>query len=229
MSQGREQTHAAAFGLAADGQDAPATQLGLAAIGGHCVNCGATLASDQRYCVNCGERRGKPRFALAEPATQVTETVTAPPRPPRRVRASSGFTLIAGIATLLIAMGVGVLIGHNSSNSGNQRAAVSQPLKITLNGTGAGAGTGTTPAASAPSSGSIKKSKAKVKITAKQNKALNAKPTAAQNAKASSAANKVLGGSAATAPPTVTQGSTCQNGTAGCQNGHFTGNNFFGQ
>jgi hypothetical protein len=235
MTQGREEASAAGFQLAENGHeapsrhDAPTQPLGLAAIGEHCVSCGSALASDQRYCVNCGERRGKPRFILAEPAAQTVETATVPARPPRRPRASSSATLIAGIATLLIAMGVGVLIGHNNASAPSKSAADTQPLKININ-SGAATGTGTTPTtgAATPSTTAKGNGKGTGKITAKAKKALNKKPTAAENAKAAGAANKVLGGSAKTAAPTVTQGSACQTGTAGCEDGKFTGNNFFG-
>ena len=239
MSQGREQAYVAGLGLPANGSDspvqgddAPTQQLGLAASAGdRCVNCGATLSSDQRYCVNCGERRGKPRFTLAEPAAD--PAAAAPPAPPRsrRLRPSSGFTLIAGIATLLLAMGVGVLIGHNSAPS--QPASSGQPVKIDLSGggsSGAGAATASTPATAASGSGKAgASSKSHAKSHVKAAVATKPKPTRAQSTNASGAASKVLGGQANTAPATVTQGGQCQSGTAGCQNGKFTGNNFFGQ
>ena len=259
MSQGREQARAAGLGLAGNGTDAdartgngtdavpgngadaaarsdgtaPTQQLGLAASAGdRCVNCGAPLSSDQRYCVNCGERRGKPRFVLAEPAGGAS--AAAPPAKPRsrRPRPSSGFTLIAGIATLLLAMGVGVLIGHNSA-PGQPAASAQQPVKIDLSG-GGSAGAATTPTTvvkSTAKTGSRAKSHARAHASAhaRSTEATKAKPTSAQSTKASGAASKVLGGQANTAPATVTQGAQCQSGTAGCQNGKFTGNNFFGQ
>ena len=204
-------------------------QLGLeASAGDRCVSCGAPLANDQRYCINCGERRGKPRFALAEPAGDAS--AAAQPAKPRRrrPRPSSGFTLIAGIATLLLAMGVGVLIGHNSAGS-QPAASAQQPVKIDLSGGGsaAAASTPTTVVKSTHNTGT--RAKAHSKPSAKSTKATKSKPTSAQSAKASGAASKVLGGQANTAPATVTQGAECQSGTAGCQNGKFTGNNFFGQ
>ncbi|HEX3975912.1 MAG TPA: hypothetical protein VHW96_06580 [Solirubrobacteraceae bacterium] len=232
MSTGPEPVRAPDFGLGENGHEAPTQQLATltTAAGDHCGSCGAPLASDQRYCVNCGQRRGKPRFTLAEPAA--TETVTAtsgrPPRRTRRPRASSSFTLIAGIATLLLAMGVGVLIGHNSA--GTQRAASSQPLKINVNSGGSSAATTpTTTAGGNTANGGGSTSKSKPKSSKASAKAARSKPSAAQTAKAGSAASKVLGGSNNTAPATVTQGASCSNTQAGCQNGHFTGNNFFGQ
>lgn len=231
MSHGRGQPDAAGFELPGHDSDAPTQQLGLTAVGDRCVNCGAPLSSDQRYCVNCGERRGKPRFALAEPGTQITQTTVTAPRPSRRPRASSGFTLIAGIATLLLAMGVGVLIGHNSASNGPSHTGT-QPVNITLNGSGgtgaasANTATASTTANSGPSTG---KSSSKSKSHSASTPAASApKPSPAQATKASGAASKVLGGSNNTAPATVTQGASCAAGTAGCQGGHFTGN-MFGQ
>jgi len=234
MSTGRDPVSAPDFGAATNGHDAPTQQIGAltTAAGDHCAVCAAPLASDQRYCVNCGERRGKPRFTLADQAATETVTTTTgpPPRRSRRPRASSSFTLIAGIATLLLAMGVGVLIGHNSA--GTQRSASNQPLNVNVNGGGssAGATTPTTAGSGNASNSGGGHSKSKAKTAKAAAKAAKSKPTAAQSAKASSAASKVLGGNSNnTAPATVTQGQTCSNSQAGCQNGHFTGNNFFGQ
>jgi hypothetical protein len=212
-------------------QDAPTQQIGVADAGDHCVNCGVPLASDQRYCVNCGERRGKPRFALAD---SVPESSSAPPAPPRsrRPKASTGFTLIAGIATLLLAMGVGVLIGHNSANT--PPVASNAPVKIDLSGSGAAgsaaATTSTAASASAPRShsGSASHAKSHAKSSSASTQTTKAKPSSAQSQKAGGAASKVLGGSASTASATVTQGSSCSSGQAGCQGGHFSGS-FFGQ
>jgi hypothetical protein len=223
MSQGGEPARSG-IGLAKDGDEAPTQQLGLAAVGDRCASCGAPLASDQRYCVVCGERRGKARFTVAEPTAPAVDGAAVPPRRQRRARASSGFTLIAGIATLLIAMGVGVLIGHNN-NSAAHSAGSSQPLHITLGNTNAGTAAASTPSASTPAS--TKKGKHSSKAGSKATKG-TAKSSAAASAKASSAASKVLGGANKVAPATVTQGGQCSAGSAGCaSNGKFNGS-FFG-
>ena len=204
-------------------EDAPTQQLAIAAVSDRCVNCGAALASDQRYCVNCGERRGKPRFTLAAPTEPAPDMVVTRTVQSRRPRTTAGFNLIAGIATLLLAMGVGVLIGHNSSPASQKSAA--SPTVITVGGGSGSAGTATT-ANSGPSnrsSGSAKKSK-----SASTSKATKAPPKVVVQ-KAAAAAAKVTGGNANVAGATATQGSSCTNGQAGCQNGKFTGNNFFGQ
>ena len=71
-----------------------------------CRVCGAPLASDQRYCVECGERRGAPRFALPTPGPAVDSAATSR-RVRRRPRMTPSATLIAGVGTLLLAMGIG--------------------------------------------------------------------------------------------------------------------------
>jgi hypothetical protein len=201
--------------------------LAVAGAGDHCVNCGAPLASDQRYCVNCGERRGKPRFTLAAPSEPVVqETTVRAASSPRRPRTSAGFNLIAGVATLLLAMGVGVLIGHSNSSANNAHQA-STPA-ITING-GGGASTNPASAAGTGSSGASS-SRGTHASNAKHGKSVKAAkaPPKVVIQKAAAAASKVTGGSAKVAGATATQGSSCTAGTAGCQNGKLTGN-FFGQ
>ncbi len=211
-------------GGSASGEQSP--QLSLAGTSDRCVNCGSPLASDQRYCVNCGERRGKPRFALAGPHEEAVHavTTTASASSPRRPRTSAGFNLIAGIATLLLAMGVGVLIGHNSSSNNSGKVAAQPP--ITINSGGA-ASSGTASTANAGGPGSTGSTAG----TGKSRKSASAKSTKAPVSKvvvqkAAAAASKVTGGSAKTAGATAQQGSSCTAGTAGCQNGKLTGNYF---
>ena len=207
----------------------PTRQISLAGTSEHCVNCGAPLALDQRYCVVCGERRGKPRFALADPHEEPVEKVvtTSSASPPRRSRTSAGFNLIAGIATLLLAMGVGVLIGHNSSSSTTGKS--NQPA-ITINGAGAasGAAASTTPSSASGSGSGNAASTGKSKHSKSAKTAKTAAPSKVVVQKAAAAASKVTGGSAKVAAPTDTVGSSCNTGEAGCQNGKLTGN-YFGQ
>jgi hypothetical protein len=231
MSLGPERSDVAAPpALGGSVSEEPTRQLSVAGSSDHCVNCGAPLASDQRYCVNCGERRGKPRFALAPPGeADVKEVATSrPASPPRRPRTSAGFNLIAGVATLLLAMGVGVLIGHSSSGSATTKAAATPA--ITINGGGAANGSaGTAAAAGAAASGAGATARAaKSKHHGSAKTAKTKAPPKVVIQKAAAAASKVTGGSAKTAAPTATQGSACTNGTAGCQNGKLTGS-FFGQ
>lgn len=224
-----------------DGATEPVTQVVVGSVSDACANCGAPLASDQRYCVNCGQRRGKSRFAVANesqppapPLTRVAATTSEPP-PPRRP--SYGATVIAGVATLLIALGVGVEIGRLSNQHNGGAAAASTPV-ITINGNGASAGSNTTAVGNTGSTGSAgstaghKAHKAapapKTEVIRAQQAAKAAKPTTKAVQKASNAASSVLGGSGAQGNATETTGSQCAAGTPGCQNGKFTGGFFSG-
>jgi len=97
--------------------------------GESCTACGAPLAADQRYCLQCGERRmpvsgflqaGPPMGASAAPSAQ-----PVPPVPPAAAgpaqrgewwQRNNTLSVIAGVGVLLLAMGVGILIGRSSSS-----------------------------------------------------------------------------------------------------------------
>lgn len=169
-----------------------------------CAACGAVLASDQRYCVECGERRGPARVPVLDGQAQhVQEQPTARPAP-RRARMTVNSTLIAGIGILLLAMGVGVLIGR----SGNSTSAKAPPAQIvTVAGGGGAAGTATTgTAAQTPSTGAATTAKSSGAPAAGGGKSAAKTPSAAP-------------------PKAVKVGSKGKG--PGYKNGHFTGN-FFG-
>lgn len=226
------------------------TQLLIGTVGDRCANCGAPLASDQRYCVNCGERRGKSRFGatpMAAPPPEppaATRLASAPAPPPGR-RGSYGTTLVAGIATLILAMGVGVEIGRiaNSNNSNNARQAAPAVTVEGGGGTGASSNAGGASSLGSTGSGSGSGSGSKAKHgkaahhsapppkteAKKADQAAKApKPTTAAVKKASHAASSVLGANGGQPNSTVTTGQSCASGSAGCQGGHFTGNYFGG-
>lgn len=188
----------------------------MGATSSQCHNCGSLLASDQRYCLVCGERRGRARFLLPGPATTAPAPAPAPVPIARPGRVASGVAFVAFVGTLLLAMAVGVLIGHNNSNATPQRVA-STPVQI-VKIDGGGGGGASTSAAAAPANAGTHTAKAKPKTVTVTKKVA---------AKAAAAAAKVLGSSAKNLPPpTVTVG---QSGHGpGYQGGHFTGN-FFGQ
>jgi hypothetical protein len=192
--------------------------------GERCPNCQAPLASDQRYCVNCGVRRGRSRFSLDSMAAQAAPP-PAPPAPVRRQsrRMPSGVTLVTGVATLLLAMGVGVLIGHDSNTSAPQRASAGVQV-VTVGGGGTAVASKKTTASKSTGKKTTSSSAAK---TAKQ---IGVTPTVVHLNKktiqqASQAATKVFGQKSRLAPPTVQVGQPCAHG-AGCQGGKFTGNFF---
>jgi hypothetical protein len=200
----------------------------LAATSDRCVACGTPMSADQRYCVSCGERRGQARFSLpagGEPSETVTETaVLAAASPPRSPRASQGTTIVAGVGTLLLAMGVGVLIGRNSADTTTRTQQAAAPVVTVLGG--AGTGTAAASAGGAAKKSSSKPSTSKTRTTTHKKSA--DQPTAAQAEKASDAASKVLGSGNSNLPPaTVTVGQT-GHGPGYNQSGHFDGS-FFGQ
>jgi hypothetical protein len=184
---------------------AVAPQPLAASAGDRCGSCGNSLAPDQRYCVECGERRGAARFAPPAPAAAArTEPVRTGRR--RQPAIGSGGTLIAGVATLLLAMGVGVLIGQ-SGNSTSSASRTPPVQVVTVGGGGVAATAGAAGAARhTASKASRSKSKSKSKSSSKTHAV--AKP-AAKNLP----------------PPTVTVGAKGHG--PGFQNGKFTGH-FFG-
>jgi hypothetical protein len=200
--------------------DAPTDSLLGTQVGSdRCAVCGAGLSPDQRYCVECGTRRGKPRFSVQAPTRQ--EPADVPVAATKRRGLSSGGTLLAGIATLLLALGVGVLIGHSNSSSpknGN--------VRVVVNGgggsggsTGAAAATTSSTGSSGSSGSTAHSSHAKAKVTA----AAHVKAKKAAAPPASSGVSKSVQSS-----PTVKPGGSCTAGTPGCQNGKETGNFFPG-
>jgi hypothetical protein len=207
--------------------EAPTTELVSGAVGGRCSNCQAALASDQRYCLNCGQRRGKPRFPLTPVAATGAAGAGAAPRSPHRPRFSGAAVLVAGVATLLIALGVGFLIGHDSKGTTSQKAA---DQIITVGGSGSGAGTGSgASAASGANPAQATKPSAAAKASLKHApKTVVVHLTPKVEKKVAAAAAKVFGQNG-NLDKNVTQqvGGSCSGG-AGCQNGKFTGNFFPG-
>jgi hypothetical protein len=131
---------------------------------------------------------------------------------PRRFRRPLDATLIAGVGTLLLAMGIGVLIGRSS----NSTTAKSPRVQVvTVAGGGSGASTGATGEAATASTAAASGSSSKGKAAA-------SKATVKANA-AKELVNKKA--AAAPQPKVVTVGSPGHG--PGYQNGHFTGN-FFG-
>ncbi|HWC48682.1 MAG TPA: zinc ribbon domain-containing protein [Solirubrobacterales bacterium] len=208
----------------------------IAGSGDNCPNCGASLAPDQRYCLACGHRRGDPRLpfmdavvfmeSAKQPAPAQATVTTAPPAPDRRPFMSANASLVAGVATLILAIGVGVLIGR-SGDSGSGNAAAPAPQVITV-----GEGSGAATAATNKASGTKEASSGKSATAGK------AKPAAKKKAK-----KKLETGSSGTtkaveevyepapgmkiAPPEQKLGGECEPGVAGCsKNGKFEGTFF---
>jgi len=178
------------------------------------------MVVDQRYCLECGRRRGDPRLPFMD-AVVLMDAVqhprqAPPPQPKKRKRAgiSPNAALIAGVGTLLLALGIGVLIGRSGHQEVAQTAAAPQVIKV---------GGGEAEAATA-------KGKTTTGGGAAGAKTKKQKEAAEKAAAAHPAAEEVLkpAGDVKLAPPTVKPGDKCESGAAGCEHGEFTGN-FFGE
>jgi type IV secretory pathway TrbL component len=177
-----------------------------------CPNCGIAMASDQRYCVECGERRTGGGLRDALPRTQAVATAPAAARR-SRMRLSPNTSFIAGVGTLLLALGVGVLIGRTGDHTSTART--SAPVQVvTVPNAGA---TATTADAAAVSPTTAKKSSRKT----------HAKATHSHKAVATDLQKTATRSGVKLPPPVVKVGQKCAKGAKGCQGGKFTGN-FFG-
>jgi hypothetical protein len=140
----------------------------------------------------------------------------SPPSPPRKRRGiSPNAALITGVGTLLLALGIGVLIGRSGEHT--VASAPQTPQVVTVQ---SGAAPADTVARKATTTGG---NGVKAK-TAKQ------KQAALTQAEAHPAAEEVLKptGDVKLPPSTVEPGDKCESGAAGCEGGEFTGE-FFGE
>lgn len=209
---------------------APVSSSMLSAGGDACPSCGSPMAKDQRYCLECGTRRGDPRLpfmdavVFMEAAKQPEAAAAAPPPPsePKRGGISNNAALIAGVGTLVLAIGVGVLIGRSGDN-GTQTAASNTPQVIKVEGGGGGE-----TAAATETGGSNAGKGGKGKSKGKGKKAAKSLETGSSGT--SKAAEEVLKPSADAKPlppPTTQLGDKCEKGTAGCsKSGEFDGSFF---
>lgn len=179
-----------------------------------CPNCRARMAADQRYCIDCGERRSGGGLRDAMPRTSVAQPARVRER--RTVFANSNASLIAGIGTLLLAMGVGVLIGRTGHTT-NTTSGRPQVVTVQTSGTAGTAGTGAATTSTASATSSTKNAASKARKHAAKTSTKSA--TSFQKAAAKSGVKLP--------PPVVKVGSKCPAGAKGCQGGKFTGN-FFG-
>jgi hypothetical protein len=116
-----------------------------------CASCSAPIAPDQRYCLNCGARRGDARVPFMDilggggDRSATAATHPAAMVPVADARSQRNLTIVASIGCLLLALGVGVLIGHGGRGSGTPASAPAQVIKVQSGGAAAT----TTPAGSA--------------------------------------------------------------------------------
>jgi hypothetical protein len=130
----------------------PAVSILVSAAGSErCPVCSAEMAADQRYCVECGTRRGKPRFQLA--GGQSRPSATTAPQSPSSVPAR--VTAMLALIVVLVALGVGVLIGNSGGSS-----PIKGPVTVVLSGSGTTGGTGSAGAKSTGKSAGTSKTPA---------------------------------------------------------------------
>jgi hypothetical protein len=165
-----------------------------------CRSCGSPLAADQRYCLQCGTRRAEARLPFLDilarqvPAGAAAAGPPAPP-PPRAswlARVSTNAAAVAGVACLLLALGVGVLIG----GLGHDDSAAASPQVITVGGAALPATAAPTTAAPASTTApaTTGDGAAATKDTKKSSKASSSKQDAAssKDSKATNSAVKSL-------------------------------------
>jgi hypothetical protein len=125
-----------------------------------CPNCSATLVADQRYCLSCGQPSSPVRLAFldvlqSEPQGQVAPAYAAPAFAYAQAQPSTAgpdwlrryAPLFAVAAVLLLAMGIGLLVGHwvsQGKSSGPQVVKIEGLAGVAAAPTGAAAATSTT-------------------------------------------------------------------------------------
>jgi hypothetical protein len=212
---------------------APAAELQnpLAGSGENCPQCGVSLAADQRYCLSCGRRRGDPRLPFMDAVVfmdsakqpAAAQTAAAPPSPPdRRPFMSANASLVAGVATLVLAIGVGVLIGRSGDGGTGNVSATPQVIRVGGGGEVEGAATKPTEAKGSTAGGGTGKSKSATKSKAKSKAATGKSGTSKAVEEVYEPAPGVK-----IAPPEQKLGGECDPSTAGCgKNGNFEGSFF---
>ena len=201
-----------------------------AAVSDACPSCGSSLLPDQRYCLSYGQRRGEPRLPIMDAVTYMNASkrpqpaaaaAASPPQPPprRRPSLSANSTLVGVVATLVLAIGVGVMIGR-SGDSGMSNTAAPQVIRVggtespTATASTAGGGAGAAKGGAKASSATAKKAKEKA---------------ATGSSGASKATEEVFEPAPGVkiAPPEQELGGECDPSVAGCNsNGKFEGNFF---
>jgi hypothetical protein len=154
-----------------------------------------------------------------------------PPPPPAEQKSSSRMNanaaLIAGVATLVLAIGVGFLIGRSGHENSTQAAA---PIKvIEVGGGGGGESTATASGESTETATESGKGSSSTKKGAKKAKTSEVKENSKQEEElAAEKTAETLHAEGPLAKPKAQVGEACEKGTPGCNGKEFTGE-FFGE
>jgi len=147
------------------------------------------------------------------------QAVAVPPPSSRRRLLSANASMVAAVATLVLAMGVGVLIGQSGGDSSNASTPAPQIIRV-----GGGAETASTAAAGKASASAA---------GGKQPKSANVNKAKAKASTGKSGASKATeevyepASGVKIAPPEQKLGGECDPGVAGCgKNGKFEGTFF---
>jgi hypothetical protein len=162
--------------------------------------------------------------AVKQPRQPTAEAAPPPPPSEKRSSISANASLIAGVGTLLLALGIGVLIGKTGENNSGGGG---QPV-VQVGGTGTEtASAGSSTEAAGGKGGAKKGAKASA---GKTDKAKSKAKLSTGSSGTTKAAEEVLkpAGDVKLPPPTVEKGGSCEAGSAGCEGGKFTGE-FFGE
>jgi hypothetical protein len=99
-----------------------------------CGTCGAPLAADQRYCLACGTRRDGARLPYRDALATDPRVLPATVHPVRTADPYAGvaatgasptlLTTLAALACVLLAFGVGVLVGGDGGGGSDQPLVV---------------------------------------------------------------------------------------------------------
>jgi hypothetical protein len=146
-----------------------------------CTNCSAPLVADQRYCLSCGQPSSPVRLAFldvlrTEQQAAVTSPISSGPLPYPRTHETDGppawmsryAPLLGVLSVLLMAMIIGLLVGHWVTQG---KAPAKQVVEIKgLGGAPLAAAASTTPAAPAASAASSSNPKSEAAELAKEEK-----------------------------------------------------------
>jgi hypothetical protein len=189
------------------------------------------MLPDQRYCLACGVRRGDPRLpfmdavvfmdAIKQPQPAAAAATPASPPADHRPWMSANASLVAGVATLVLAIGVGVLIGRSGDSGSNAAAPAPQVIRV---GGGEESATASTAKANEGSAtagkGGKSQSASKTKAKAKAETGKSGASKATEEVFEPAPGVKI-------APPEQKIGGECDPSVAGCgKNGKFEGNFF---
>ncbi len=96
----------------------------------NCPQCGAALAADQRYCLSCGRRLTEPRVDYRGALALGGDPGGSTPGPAPHRDTRGPVLLLGGIATILLALGVGIVIGRGNGSS----TSAAKPTVVTVAG-----------------------------------------------------------------------------------------------